>query len=39
MRGWARRVDQDGREPQSWDDNELDLHDTYQGDFRLAWRL
>ena len=25
--GWARRVDQDGREPKSWDDNELDLHD------------
>ena len=27
MRGWAQRVDQDGREPKSWDDNELDLHD------------
>jgi hypothetical protein len=31
LRGWALRVDQDGREPRSWDDNELDLHDTYQG--------
>ena len=31
MRGWARRVDQDGREPRSWDDNELDLQTTYEG--------
>ena len=31
LRGWAQRVDQDGREPKSWDDNELDLHHTYQG--------
>ena len=36
LRGWAQRVDQDGREPKSWDDNELDLHHTYQGDFRLG---
>jgi uncharacterized protein DUF222 len=31
MRGWAQRVDQDGREPRSWDDNELDLQTSYQG--------
>jgi len=31
MRGWAQRVDQDGREPKSWDDNELDLQTTYEG--------
>src|SRR5688500_5460378 len=31
MQWWARRVDQDGREPKCWDDNELDLKPTYQG--------
>ena len=31
MQWWARRVDQDGREPKSWDDNELDLKTTYEG--------
>ena len=35
----ARRVDQDGREPKSWDDNELDLHETYQGDWHLHGRF
>jgi hypothetical protein len=35
MRWWARRVDQDGREPKSWDHNEIDLKDTYQGGWHL----
>src|SRR3954451_5155475 len=33
MRWWARRVDQDGRRPKSFDDGELDLNKTYQGHF------
>jgi Domain of unknown function (DUF222) len=35
MRWWAQRVDQDGREPKSWDHNEVDLEDTYQGGWHL----
>jgi hypothetical protein len=35
MRWWARRVDQDGRQPRSWDHNELDLLQTLDG----AWSL
>ena len=39
MRGWARRVDQDGREPKSWDDNEIDLKTTYEGGWALRGGL
>jgi Domain of unknown function (DUF222) len=39
MRWWARRVDQDGREPKSWDDNELDLKTTYEGRWHLRGDL
>ena len=39
LRGWARRVDQDGREPKSWDDNELDLQPTYQGGWHARRQL
>jgi hypothetical protein len=35
MRWWARRVDQDGREPKSWDDCQVDLNKTYEGDYAL----
>jgi hypothetical protein len=31
MRWWGRRVDQDGREPKSWDDCEFDHNKTYEG--------
>ena len=36
MRWWARRVDQDGRKPKSWDQNEVDLQQDLRG--RLAPR-
>ncbi|MBV9950999.1 MAG: DUF222 domain-containing protein, partial [Acidimicrobiia bacterium] len=36
MRWWNRRVDQDGREPKSWDDCELDHNKTYQGGYSSA---
>src|SRR3954452_2707846 len=39
MRWWARRVDQDGRRPKSWDDIEVDLNRTYEGNFSLAGGL
>ena len=39
MRWWARRVDQDGREPKSWDDCEVDLTRTYEGDYALGGGL
>jgi hypothetical protein len=35
MRWWARRVDHDGRQPKVWDDNDLQLRQTYQGDWAL----
>jgi hypothetical protein len=35
MRWWGRRVDQDGREPKAWDDCEIDLDKTYEGDYAL----
>jgi hypothetical protein len=35
MRWWGRRVDQDGREPKAWDDCEIDLNKTYEGDYAL----
>jgi hypothetical protein len=35
MRWWARRVDQDGRQPKSWDDCQVDLNKTYEGDYAL----
>ena len=39
MRWWARRVDQDGRKPRSWEQNEIDLQKTYQGDWGLGGGL
>ena len=39
MRWWARRVDQDGRRPKSWDENVVDLHKTYEGDWSLIGGL
>ena len=36
MRWWARRVDQDGRKPRSWEQNEVDLQKTYEGDWGLG---
>jgi hypothetical protein len=39
MRWWGRRVDQDGREPKSWDDCELSLNKTYEGDYALGGGL
>jgi hypothetical protein len=39
MRWWARRVDQDGREPRSWDEDELDLVDTFEGGWNLRGAL
>ena len=39
LRWWARRVDQDGRKPRSWEQNEIDLQKTYQGDWGLGGGL
>jgi hypothetical protein len=39
MRAWQRRVDQDGREPRSWDDNQFDVTKTYEGTWNLAGGL
>jgi hypothetical protein len=35
MRWWGRRVDQDGRRPKCFDDNEVELRKTYEGDWAL----
>jgi hypothetical protein len=35
MRWWGRRVDQDGRRPKCFDDNDVELRKTYEGDWAL----